>query len=177
MQTNDDRTLDVFLFKEARELISDTLPSINVRTAPVRLSHDLVCVCAHLSSKHHPANIFFLRSLSSVIRLSVWWLTVSQKNVKNVRRKIKRERDSIRSHSSLPHVICDPCLSCIGGEEEGESVLSSARAWHAVMCFQDQRSCDIAANALLCLTVHNSTRQRQCTIVRSPHFTVLTLPT
>lgn len=107
------------------------------RTAPVRLSHDLVCVCAQFSSKHHPAHLFFLRSLSSIIRLSVWQLTISQKNAKNVRRKIKQERarDSIRPRSSLPHVICDPGLSRIGGEEEGESVLRSAGAWHAVMCF------------------------------------------
>lgn len=82
------------------------------RISPVRLSHDLVCICAQLSSKHHPAHLIFLRSLSSIIRLSVWQLTVSQKNAKNVRRKIKQERvrDSIRPRSMLFVIQVFPAL-------------------------------------------------------------------
>lgn len=72
------------------------------------------------------------------------------------------ERDSIRSWSSLLQ-CCLWSMSFLHwwrGRERMCSVLSLGMACcHVFIGLNVKRSCDMAANALLCLTVHSSTRQ------------------
>lgn len=173
-------------------------PRRHVNSSPFKAAHTAIYQSAERPLYGSPLTQFaFVRSSLQNITLPTFFF-FSQKSLVNnptfclaaysfskecekcEKKNKARERDSIRSCSSLLH-CCLRFMSFLhwwrGGRRKCSVLNWGMTCCHVFIGLNVNRSCDMAANALLCLTVHNSTRQRQCTIVRCPHFTILILPT
>lgn len=148
--------------KTARtERKKDTLLSINQQNGPcTALPWPSLRLCAALFKTSH---IFSQKSLINNPTFCLPAYSFSKECEKCEKKNKTGEKDSIRSHSSLLQ-CCLWAMSFLHwwrGRRKKCSVLSWGMACcHAFIGLNVKRSCDMAVNALLCLTVHNSTRQR-----------------